>query len=140
MTIQETVNKTLVETRDKDVKSALRILKAEFQREKGKEVDDARAIKIIRGLIKSEDERLGHIDVFKKGGSDDKARGVKYIHILSELLPTMVGEEEVRDWVADNIDFSEFKNPMQAMKFILEHFGTSVDNKTAREVIEDVTK
>ena len=140
MTIQETVNKTLVSTKDRDVKNALRILKAEFQREKGKEVDDARAIKIIRTLIKSEDERLSHIDVFKKGGSDDKAKGVKYIHVLSGLLPTMVGEEEIRDWIADNIDFSEFKNPMQAMKFVMEHFGTRVDNKTAREVIEDLNK
>ena len=138
-TIQEQVNNILVSTKYKDVKNALRIVKAEFQREKTKTISDGRALKIIRELIKHEKERISHIDVFKRGGNDEKSDAIRYIHVLTGFLPTMVGEEVIRDWVIDNIDFSEFKNPMQAMKFILEHFGTRVDNKTAREVIEDMS-
>lgn len=140
MTIQEKINKVLTSTRLPEVKNALRIVKAEFQREKGKEVSDERAINIIRQLIKNEQERIKHIDVFKKGGSEDKAEAIEYIHILNSYLPVMVGEEQIREWIEDNIDFSEFKNPLQAIKFVVEHFGTRADNTTIRETIQDMTK
>jgi uncharacterized protein YqeY len=138
-TIQDKVTDILKSTKDKAVRNALRIVKAEFQREKTKEVDDARAVKIIRELIKAEKERVKHIDVYKKGGSEDKTNAIEYIHVLTGFLPVMVGEEEVRDWIIDNIDFSEFKNPMQAMKFIMEHFGTRVDGNTVKGIIENLT-
>ena len=135
--IQEQVTNILQGTRTPAIKSALRIVKAEFQREKTKEISDGRALKIIRGLIKSEKERISHIDVFKE---NDKEEAIAYIHILTGFLPTMVGEETIRDWVLDNIDFSEYKNPLQAIKFVMEHFGTEADSTTVREVIQDITK
>ena len=139
MTLQEKIYETLRTTKNKDIKNAMRILKAELQREKNKDVSDARIITIIRSLIKAEDDRLRHVDVFKKGGSEDKANGVRYIHILSELIPVQVGEEQIRDWIIENIDFSEYKNPLQAMKFIIEHFGaTRVDGNTVKAVINDI--
>ena len=137
-TIQEQVTNILVSTRNQDVKNALRIVKAEFQREKTKEISDGRALKIIRELIKHEKERISHIDVFKKG--NDKEEAIQYIHILTGFLPSMVGEETIRDWILDNIDFSEYKNPLQAIKFVMEHFGVNADNTTVREVIQDMTK
>jgi len=138
MTIQNQVNKILIETKDKSVKSALRILKAEFQREKTKEISDERAVKIIRGLINSEQERINHIDIFKKGGSIEKAEAIQYVHILNGMLPVMVGEEEITEWITDNVDFSKFKNPMQAIKEVQAHFGVNADNATIREVIQKI--
>lgn len=140
MTIQEKITNIIKTTKNQEVRNALRIVKAEFQREKTKEVDDARAIKIIRELIKAEQERIKYIDVFKKGGSEQKSDAIEYIHILTGFLPVMVGEDQVRDWIVDNIDFSKFKNPMQAMKFVMEHFGTQVDGNTVKGIIELLTK
>jgi uncharacterized protein YqeY len=136
--IQEQVTNILQSTRNQDVKNALRIVKAEFQREREKTISDGRALKIIRGLIKSEQERIKHIDVFKKGNDKDEA--IQYIHILTGFLPSMVGEETIRDWILDNIDFSDFKKPIMAMKFIMEHFGDSADGGTVRAVIAQVHK
>ena len=102
-TIQEQINNILVSTKNKSVKLALRIVKAEFQREKTKEISDGMALKIIRGLIKHEQERLKYIDVFRKGGSQDKADSIEYIHILSGFIPAMVGEETIRDAITYEI-------------------------------------
>ncbi len=137
-TIQEQINDILRSTRTAEVRNALRIVKAEFQRERGKEVDDARAIKIIRELVKAEQERIKYIDVFTGDGAEQKADAIQYIHILSGFLPSMVGEEQVRDWIIDNIDFSKFKKPIMSMKFIMEHFGTRVDGKTVKGIIENM--
>ena len=135
-TIQEKINNILVTTRTPAVKSALRIVKAEFQREKTKEISDERALKIIRTLIASEQERMKHIDVFKKGGSEEKTEAVIYIQILSSYLPIMVGEEVIRDWIISEISFSNYKNPLGAIKDVQAHFGTEADPVTIREVIQ----
>ncbi len=141
-TIQKAINSFLSPAQVKNlkdgVKDALKIVKSEFQREPTKEVSDTRAVKIIQELINSEKERIDRIDTFKKGGSIDKANGIRYIHILTGFIPIQVGEEEIRDWIVENIDFSEYKNPMQAIKFVVEHFGTRTNGGTVKGVIEDI--
>jgi len=140
MTIQETVNEILRTTRDTEVKSALKIVKAEFQREKDKFINDDKAIKIIRGLMSSEEERIGYLNTFVPGKSKEKADAIKYIHIISALLPVMVSNDAIREWIIDNINFSKYSTPMQAIKDVKSYFGVEADNTSIREVIEELTK
>jgi hypothetical protein len=93
----------------------------EFGREREKEIEDTRAIKIIKNLIKSEEE-----------GRKDQI----FIDICKGYLPVELDEKVVEDWIKDNIDFTQFKNKMQAMKPIMAHFKGQVDGNTAKAIIE----
>ena len=47
----------------------------------------------------------------------------------------MVAREEIADWIAENIDFSQFKNKMQAMGTIMKHFGKVADGQQVKEIL-----
>ena len=54
-------------------------------------------------------------------------------------LPKQASEEEIRKWIQENIDFSVFKNKMQAMKPIMAHFGSSVDGNTVKNILQTIS-
>lgn len=120
--------KVALKQRDKERAGAIRILKGEFQRQPEKELSDDQVIGIIKKLVKSERELLD-----ASGGGTSE-----YIEILQGYLPQQVGEEEVRAWIRDNIDFSSFGNKMQAMRPIMEHFGSSVDGAAVKKILQDM--
>ena len=59
----------------------------------------------------------------------------EYLEILGSYLPKMATREEVVDWIKENIDFSQFKNKMQAMGIIMKHFGKLADGKMVNEIL-----
>ena len=120
--------KVALKERDKERAGAIRILKGEFQRQPEKELSDDQVIGIIKKLVKSERELLD-----ASGGGTSE-----YIEILQGYLPQQVGEEEVRAWIRENIDFSSFGNKMQAMRPIMAHFGSSVDGAAVKKILQDM--
>ena len=131
MSLQETIQaelKTSIKSRDKARTDAVRILIGEFQRQPEKELSDDQVIGIIKKLVKSEKELLA------ASGQDNS----DFIVIMEGYLPRQVGEEEVRSWIRDNVDFSQFKNKMQAMKPIMAHFGSSADGNTVKKVLMEM--
>jgi Glu-tRNA(Gln) amidotransferase subunit E-like FAD-binding protein len=48
-----------------------------------------------------------------------------------------VTREEIVDWVRGNIDFSQFKNKMQAMGVIMKHFGKTADGKVVNDILKN---
>ena len=128
MSLQETIQaelKTSIKNRDKARTDAVRVLIGEFQRQPEKKLSDDQVIGIIKKLVKSEKELLA------VSGQKDSG----FIEIMEGYLPSQVGEEEIRAWISENIDFSEFKNKMQAMKPIMAHFGSSADGNTVKNVL-----
>ena len=131
MGLQELIIKELqtsIKKRDKERTAAIRIIIGEFQRQPEKELDDKQVIAIIKKLVKSERELLA------VSGADSST----YIEILSGYLPAQAGEDEVRQWIEENIDFSSYKNKMQAMKPIMAHFGGSVDGNLVKTILQSV--
>ena len=123
-TIQKRLKTDLVSAikkRDDALKGAIRIILGEFGREKEKEIEDVRAIKIIKRLIAAEEE--GHKDQI-------------FIDICKGYLPAELDPRVVEDWIKDNIDFSQFKNKMQAMKPIMAHFKGQIDGNVVKSIIE----
>jgi len=55
--------------------------------------------------------------------------------VMEGFMPLQVTTEEIREWVVANVDFSSFGNKMQAMKPIMNHFGTSVDGNVVKKVL-----
>jgi uncharacterized protein YqeY len=129
---------------NKDVaaRSAIRQIMAEFPKltvpitlESGKkstrlktneEITDDDIVGIIQGLAKS--ERI----VLEAKNEESSA----YLDILKLYLPKMATREEIVAWIRENIDFSDFKNKMQAMGTIMKHFGKQADGKMVNEILQ----
>lgn len=128
--------------KDVEARSAIRQIMAEFPKltvpitlESGKkstrlktneEITNDDIVGIIQGLTKSERMVL---EAKNEESSD-------YLNILQLYLPKMASRAEIMAWIGDNIDFSEYKNKMQAMGSIMKHFGKQADGKMVSEILQ----
>ncbi len=134
--------KTAMLKKDPSVRDTLRQIMAEFPKltvpltlESGKkstrlkkpeEITDDDIIGIIKGLVKSEQTVL---EIKREETSD-------YLEILQSYLPATASREEIAAWIKANIDFSQFKNKMQAMGLIMKHFGATADGNFVKKIIQ----
>lgn len=118
-----------MKAKDEEKKSALRIVIGEFGRAEKKELSDDDVVRTLKKLIKSERETL------EQSGQSGVNR---YIEILEAYLPKMATDDDIRNWIAQNIDFSAYKNKMQAMRDIMAHFGSSADGNRVKEILQKI--
>ncbi|MFW5875080.1 MAG: GatB/YqeY domain-containing protein, partial [bacterium] len=98
MSLQEQIRQDLkaaMKDKDDEKKSALRVLIGEFGRAESKDLTDAEIFKIIKKMMKYEQESLE-----QSGG----ASASRYLRILESYLPQVVSDDEIRQWITDNID------------------------------------
>ena len=132
MSLQEQIKKDLaaaMKAKDDEKKSALRVIMGEFARQAQKEIGDDDVIKIIKKLVKSEKE------VLEKSGTGQPNR---FIQVAESYLPQLATEEDIKTWIAANINFGEFKNKMQAMRPIMQHFGANADGSLVKKVLGEM--
>ncbi len=106
--------------------SAIRYILGEMGRLPSKEATDEQIISIVKKTVSAEEEVLS-------------IKGEKtsyFLEVLKEYLPEQISSEEIEKWVRENIDISQYKNKMQAMKPIMDHFGQSADGKTVSEILK----
>jgi len=130
MNLQNQMKKDLsaaIKAKDEKKKDALRVILGEFGRLDKKELSDDEIVKILKKLMKTEKEVLE-----QKGESADSA----FIKVIENYLPKMATEEEITAWIHQNIDFSQFKNKMQAMGLIMNHFGATADGNFVKKIIQ----
>jgi len=129
--------------KDQEVRNTLRLIMAEFPKltvpltlESGKkttrlkkpeEITDDDVIGVIKGLSKSEQT------VMEATGQTNS----EYLDILQYYLPQMIDREEITSWIKDNIDFSKFKNRMQAISPVMKHFGKLADGKLVNQILKE---
>ena len=129
--------------KDVEVRSTMRLIMAEFPKltvpitlESGKnttrlkkpeEITDDDIVGIIKGLVKS--ERI----VLEATGQETS----EYLKTLLSYLPKMIPREEIVAWIKDNIDFSQFKNKMQAIGPVMKHFGKLADGKQVNQILKE---
>ncbi len=118
-----------IKAKDEEKKNALRVILGEFGRLATKELSDDEALKIMKKLMKSEKEVLQ-----KKGEAGDSA----FIRVIENYLPKMATEAEIKQWIEQNIDFSEFKTKMQAMGIIMQHFGSTADGNSVKKILQQM--
>ena len=104
--------------------------KKTFRVKKPEEITNDDLLGIIRGLAKSEKSVL---ELQKKESSP-------YLKVIGSYLPKMVGSEEVMAWINENIDFEDYKSPMQAMGTIMKHFGKLVDGNMVKGLLQELSK
>ncbi len=128
-----------------DTRDALRVVMGEYPKltvpitlesgkkttrvKKAEEITDDDLLGIIRGLVKSEKTVL---ELKKKETST-------YLHILQAYLPKMAGRDEIMAWINENIDFSQYKSPMQAMAPIMKHFGKLADGNMVKGLLQELS-
>ncbi|MBE9520960.1 MAG: GatB/YqeY domain-containing protein [Proteobacteria bacterium] len=137
--------KTAMLNRDNDVRNAIRVVMGEYPKltvpitlESGKktfrvkkpeEISDDDLLGVIRGLVKSEKSVL---ELQNKKSSS-------YLELLELYLPKMITREEVKDWIKENIDFSQFNSPMQAMGTIMKHYGKLADGNMVKGLLQEMS-
>jgi len=128
-----------------DVRNAIRVVMGEYPKltvpitlESGKktfrvkkadEITDDDLLGIIRSLVKSEKTVL---ELQNKESSP-------YLELLGSYLPKMASREDVENWIKENIDFSQFKGPMQAMGTIMKHFGKMADGNMVKSLLQEMS-
>lgn len=121
---------TAIKAKDEEKKDTLRVILGEFGRLDKKELSDDEVVKILKKLIKSEKEMLE-----KKGDDTDSI----YIRVIENYLPKMATQGEITLWIEQNVDFSEFKNKMQAMGLIMKHFGATADGNAVKKILLEMS-
>jgi uncharacterized protein YqeY len=140
--IKKDLKKAMLQ-KDPEVRNTMRLIMAEFPKltvpltlksgkkstclKKPEEITDDDIIGIIKGLVKSEQTVL---EIKKEETSE-------YLEILQSYLPETASLEEIVAWIETNIDFSQFKNKMQAMGPVMKYFGKLADGKQVNQVLKD---
>jgi len=118
---------------DPEIRDGLKVLKSDIQREKDKDVSDARVEKIIISTVNGIQEMLGYLD-----RDDDKesfSLAMKTHEFLCGYLPKKATDDEIKEWIQENIDLSQYKNKMQAMRPIMSHFGNRADGNKVKDIL-----
>jgi uncharacterized protein len=132
MTLQERIKQDLslaIKAKDAGKKDTLRVMLGEFSRMEKKELSDEEVVRVLVKLIKSEKELL------EKSG---RPLSSPFIDVLEGYLPKPATAEEVTAWIHEHVNFSEFKNKMQAMGMIMKHFGARVEGNTVKAILQNM--
>ena len=129
-----------------DIRDAIRVIMGEYPKltvpiilqsgkktsrvKKSEEITDDDLLGIIRGLAKSEKSVL---ELQQKESSP-------YLKVVESYLPKMVSSDEVKTWIDENLDFAEYKSPMQAMGTIMKHFGKLADGNMVKGLLQELSK
>ena len=128
--IRDTIRVVMGEYPKLTVPITLESGKKTFRVKKPEEISDDDLLGIISGLVKSEKTIL---ELQKKESSP-------YLQVLESYLPIMANRDEIMAWINENIDFSQYKSPMQAMAPIMKHFGKLADGNMVKGILQELSK
>ena len=61
-----------------------------------------------------------------------------YLLIIKSYIPKQTTDEEIEEWINDNIDLSKLKNKFSAIRVILDHFGISTSGSQIKNVLNNM--
>ncbi len=116
---------------NKNRQSLLKVLVSDINRDPKKDYSDEKVIAVIQKTIKSLEENYRLLN--NKKSLDE----MKY---LEAYLPKKISNDEIVDFL-NSLDFSKFKNKMQAVGLVMKHFPNgSVSGKQVKEIVENYKK
>ena len=141
--IEEAV-KISMRARDKEKTSTLRMAVSELKKEEidtREEITDEVSIKILQRMIKQRKESMSQ---FNEAGRDELAdKEASEIKILEEFLPDQLGEEEIKEIVANVINDSGASSPQdmgQVMGLLKSKFQGNADMGVVSKIVKEVLK
>ena len=143
MTIQEQVQKDMIVALKLGMtirKNNLKFLLGQFQntsKNREKTVPDEEAIKIIKNIVKSVKE-VTIPNLLSSKNSDEKLlEAYDFVELCELILPKSVSVEEIYKFL-ETIDFSQFKNKMQAIGVVTKHFNGNVDGNLVKSIVMEM--
>lgn len=150
MTIQEQLQKDMIVALRSGLtirKDNMKFLIGQFQnasKNKDKTVTDEEAIKIVKNILKSVKEVTipSLTDVFNrvwenKKKDDRLIEALDFVELCETILPKQASKEEVKMFLS-SLDFSQFKNKMQAIGVTTKHFNGNVDGNLVKELLMEM--
>ena len=141
--IEEAV-KVSMRARDKEKTSTLRMAISELKKEEidtREEITDEVSIKILQRMIKQRKESMSQ---FNEAGRDELAdKEASEIKILEEFLPDQLGEEEIKEIVANVINDSGASSPQdmgQVMGLLKSKFQGNADMGVVSKIVKEALK
>ena len=130
--------------RDKEKTSTLRMAVSELKKEEidtREEITDEVSIKILQRMIKQRKESMSQ---FNEAGRDELAdKEASEIKILEEFLPDQLGEEEIKEIVANVINDSGASSPQdmgQVMGLLKSKFQGNADMGVVSKIVKEALK
>ena len=125
--VRDTMRQIMAEFPKLTVPLTLESGKKSTRPKKPEEITDEDILGIIKGLVKSEQTLL---ELKNEGASE-------YLEILQSYLPATASRDEIVAWIKANIDFSQYKNKMQAIGPVMKHFGKLADGKQVNHILKE---
>ncbi len=127
---------------DKERVSTLRLLLAAIKNERirrGKEVDEAGMIRLVRKAIK---QRKDSAEQYRKGDREElAAKEEREAEILSEYLPPPIDEGELRSAIAALVETESLAGPAAIgaiMKAMMAKYAERAEGGTINRIARDV--
>ena len=109
------------------------------QIDKRDKISEEEIIKIIQTLVK---QRKESIDLFIKGGRDELAEIEKNeISILTNYLPKMISEEDIKNIVKDvinEVSATSLSDMGKIMPEVMKRGRGLIDGKTAQKLVQEL--
>ena len=133
---------TAMKAGEKDTTKTLRATLAKLkdkQIEKKDELSEQEIIKIIQTLVK---QRKESIELFTKGGRDELADIEKNeINLLTNYLPQMISEEDIKNIVEDvinEVSATSLSDMGKIMPEVMKRGKGLIDGKTAQKLVQEL--
>lgn len=130
MALREHIENDLMSARKKNEKEkieALRVIVGEFERQDKKELSDNEILLILKKFKENETELLN---------AKNETTSI-FLELVISYLPQKKTKEEIIQWISENVDFTKLKNKMQAISIVTKQFGTAVDGKEVKDIIQN---
>lgn len=148
--IQEQVQKSMIVAMKLGMtirKDNLKFLLGQFQnasKNKEKTVTDEEAIKLIKNILKSVKEVTipSLLDTtnrtWENKKKDDRLlEALDFVDMCENIIPKEASKEEIKNFLS-SLDFSQFKNKMQAIGVTTKHFNGNVDGNLVKEILMEM--
>ena len=127
---------------EKDTTNTLRTTLAKLkdkQIDKRDELSEEEIIKIIQSLVK---QRKESIDLFTKGGRDELADKERdEINLLTNYLPQMISEEDIKNIVEDvinEVSATSLSDIGKIMPEVMKRGRGLINGKTAQKFVQEL--
>jgi len=111
-----------------------KVILGEIQRLNTKTPNDDEVISLLKKLRKNTEETLNV--VIQTGLNPQSSQ--EFISVINSYIPQQLSKDQIKEWISLNIDFSQFKNALQAVGVVLKQLGNNTDGNTVKEIIQEM--
>mmetsp|Transcript_5270 Transcript_5270/g.15305 ORF Transcript_5270/g.15305 Transcript_5270/m.15305 type:complete len:137 (-) Transcript_5270:234-644(-) len=131
--------KVAMKAKDTATLSTIRLIRSAFANAaidlKAEKLTDDQAQTALRKMAKMRQES---IDMYSKGGADDRADAERTeLAVIERWLPQLADEDQTREWVREAIEEAGADNVGKVMGALMKAHKAQLDGKLAQKVVKE---